>query len=41
MLAGTAVISDGHAIDHASVLYALSEAERVEDSLGTNEAYTM
>jgi hypothetical protein len=40
-LAGTAVISDGCAMDHADVLHALREVGRVEDSLGNNESDTM
>jgi hypothetical protein len=32
-LAGTAVISDGRAMDHADVSHALRKAGRVEDSL--------
>jgi hypothetical protein len=31
--AGTAVISDGRAIDNGDVLHALREVERIEDSL--------
>jgi hypothetical protein len=40
-LAGTALISDGCAMDHVDVLQALSEAGRVEDSLGDKELSTM
>jgi hypothetical protein len=36
-----AVISDGHSMDHADVLHALSEAGRVADSLGDRESDTM
>jgi hypothetical protein len=37
MLAGTAIISDGRAMDHADVLHDLLETGRVEDSLGNKE----
>jgi hypothetical protein len=37
-LAGTAVNSDSRATDHANVLHAVNEAERVEDSLGDEES---
>jgi ribonuclease HI len=40
-LAGTAVISDGCAMDRADVLHALREAGSVEDSLGDKESSTM
>jgi hypothetical protein len=40
-LAGTAVISDSRAMDHADMLHALREAGRVEDSLGDKESNTM
>jgi hypothetical protein len=40
-LAGTVVISDGRAMNHADVLHALREAGRVEDSLGDKESSTV
>jgi hypothetical protein len=40
MLAETAVIFYGRAMDHADVLHALREAERVEDALGDIESDT-
>jgi hypothetical protein len=38
---GTAVISDGRAMDHADVLHALREAGKVEASLGDDKSNTM
>jgi hypothetical protein len=40
-LAGTAVISDGHAMDPADMLHELGGAGRVEDSLGDGDSNTM
>jgi ribonuclease HI len=40
-LNGTAVISDGHAMDHADELHALLEAGRVEDLLEDGDSSTI
>jgi hypothetical protein len=40
-LAGTVVIFDGRVMDHADVLHALREAERLEDSLRDCESDSM
>jgi hypothetical protein len=40
-LAGTAIISDGRAMDHADVLHSSCEAGRVEESLGDCDSSTM
>jgi hypothetical protein len=40
-LAGTAVVSDGRAIDHSDVLHALLEAVRVKEPIGDFDSETM